>query len=94
MNNKAKQILIVLGAIVLSTVACTTSTNRVESSYGDALRSNVRAQLYDPSTATNPSADPVEGTDGKRMEAVMETHRGHQGSAESVSDPIVISVGN
>jgi len=91
MNNKAKQIMIVLGAMALSTVACT--TNRVESTYGDAVRSNVRAQLYDPSTATNPSSDPVEGTDGQRMEAVMETHRGHQGSAESISKPIVISVG-
>ena len=93
MNNKAKQIMIVLGAMALSTAACTTSTNRVEASYGDAVRSNVRAQLYDPSTATNPSTDAVEGADGQRMEAVMEAHRGHQGSAESVSNPIVINVG-
>lgn len=94
MNTKVKQIMIVLGAMALSTVACTTSTNRVEASYGDAVRSNVRAQLYDPSTATNPSAEAVEGTDGQRMEAVMEAHRGHKGSADSVSNPIVINVGN
>lgn len=93
MNNKAKQILIVLGVMALSTVACTNTANRVESSYGDAVRSNVRAQLYDPAAAANPSPDPVEGTDGQRMEAVMETHRGHQGSAESVSNQIIISVG-
>lgn len=92
MINKAMQISILLGVIALSSVACTTSTNRVESSFGDAIRSNTKAQLYDPATATNPSGDPVEGTDGKRMEAVMEAHRGHQGSAESVSNPIVISV--
>jgi len=36
----------------------------------------------------------VEGTDGQRMEAVMESHRSRQGSAESVAEPIVINVGN
>lgn len=92
MNNKTKQISIVLGVLALSTAACTSSTGRVEATYGDAIRSNVRAQLYDPLTATNPSLDAVEGTDGQRMEAVMETHRSQQGSAESVAQPIVISV--
>jgi type IV pilus biogenesis protein CpaD/CtpE len=86
------QLTIVLGAIALSTVACTTSA--VEESYGDAVRSNVHAQVFDPTTITNPSSDPVEGTDGQRMEAVMESHRGHQGSADSVAEPIVINVGN
>jgi type IV pilus biogenesis protein CpaD/CtpE len=78
--------------MALSTVACTTSA--VEESYGDAVRSNVRAQVYDPVTLINPSSDPVEGTDGQRMEAVMESHRSQQGSADSVAEPIVINVGN
>jgi type IV pilus biogenesis protein CpaD/CtpE len=78
--------------MALSTVACTTSA--VEESYGDAVRSNVRAQVYDPFTLINPSSDPVEGTDGQRMEAVMESHRSQQGSAESVAEPIVINVGS
>jgi type IV pilus biogenesis protein CpaD/CtpE len=92
MSNKLTQITIVLGAIAVSTVACTTSA--VEESYGDAVRSNVHAQVYDPATITNPSSDPVEGADGQRMEAVMESHRGQQGSADSVARPIVIDVGN
>jgi hypothetical protein len=98
MSNKLTQITIVLGAIAVSTVACTTSA--VEESYGDAVRSNihaqvyVHAQVYDPATITNPSSDPVEGTDGQRMEAVMESHRSQQGSADSVAQPIVIDVGN
>ena len=92
MSNKLTQITILLGAIALSTVACTTSA--VEESYGDAVRSNVHAQVYDPATLTNPSSDPVEGTDGQRMEAVIESHRGRQGSADSVAEPIVINVGN
>jgi type IV pilus biogenesis protein CpaD/CtpE len=92
MSNKLTQITILLGAIALSTVACTSSA--VEESYGDAVRSNVHAQVYDPATITNPSSDPVEGTDGQRMEAVMESHRSQQGSADSVAQPIVIDVGN
>lgn len=66
----------------------------VKSTYGDAVRSNTEAQLYNPAAATYPSPDPVEGTDGQRMEAVMETHRGQTGSAESVGQPIVINVGD
>jgi type IV pilus biogenesis protein CpaD/CtpE len=92
MSNKLTQITILLGAIALSTVACTSSA--VEESYGDAIRSNVHAQVYDPATLTNPSSDAVEGTDGQRMEAVMESHRNQQGSADSVAQPIVIDVGN
>ena len=92
MSNKLTQITILLGAIALSTVACTSSA--VEESYGDAVRSNVHAQVYDPATITNPSSDPVEGTDGQRMEAVIESHRSQQGSADSVAQPIVIDVGN
>ena len=92
MSNRITHITIVLGAVALSAVACTSSA--VEKSYGDAVRSNVNAQVYDPTTLINPSSEPVEGTDGQRMEAVMESHRGQHGSAESVAEPIVINVGN
>jgi hypothetical protein len=66
----------------------------VKSTHGDAVRSNKEAQLYNPAAATYPSPDPVEGTDGQRMEAVLEAHRGRTGSAESVGQPIVINVGD
>jgi type IV pilus biogenesis protein CpaD/CtpE len=93
MINKVMQTTILMGATALLTVACTTSS-AVDESFGDATRSNVRAQVYDPETLTNPSSDPVEGTDGQRMEAVMESFRSQQGSADSVANPIVINVGN
>jgi len=92
MINKVIQTTILVGATALLTGACTTSA--VDESFGDATRSNVRAQVYDPETLTNPSSDPVEGTDGQRMEAVMESFRSQQGSANSVANPIVINVGN
>lgn len=94
MRNHKFHITIALSAVVLLTSACTTGGgSRVEATFGDAIRSNVEAQLYDPSAAANPSTDAVEGTDGQRMESVMETHRSQTGSAESVSNPIVINVG-
>lgn len=65
----------------------------VSDSYGDAVRANKAAQVYDPIAAHAPSTDPVEGTDGQRMEAVMEAHRNQAGSAAGVSQPIVINVG-
>ena len=92
MINKVIQTTILVGATAFFTGACTTSA--VDESFGDAVRSNVQAQVYDPETLTNPSSDPVEGTDGQRMEAVMESFRSQQGSADSVANPIVINVGN
>lgn len=93
--NKQQISLTIVSCVILSSVAaCSWGGSRVEATYGDSVRSTVRAQLYDPTTAANPSADPVEGTDGQRMEAVMEAHRGQAGSGEAVSNPIVINVGD
>ena len=69
------------------------SAHGVNASYGDAVRANREAQIHDPATARSPSPDPVDGTDGQRMEAVMEAHRNQAGSTESVGQPIVINVG-
>ena len=93
MKKQVIQTVIVIGAAALSVAACTSVPNSVELSHGDAVRSNMQAQVYDPATIASPSSDAVEGTDGQRMEAVMETHRGQQGSAESVAEPIVINMG-
>lgn len=68
------------------------NSSRVEATYGDAVHANFEAQLYDPAAARNPERNPVDGTDGQRMEGVMEAHRNQAGSAENVSSPIVIDV--
>jgi type IV pilus biogenesis protein CpaD/CtpE len=96
MSKQNLQMTAGLCSLQLITSACTTTVrggSPVEESYGDAVRSNVNAQLYDPAAAANPSTEAVEGTDGQRMEAVMEKHRGQTGSADNVSSPIVINVG-
>ena len=74
-----------VATIVLALAASGCSTSRVEMTYGDAVRANRDAQIYDASAAANPSRDPVDGTDGQRMEAVMEAHRTNVGSAPSGS---------
>ena len=93
MSNKSTHVMIALGVMAISTTACT-SPSAVENSFGEAVRSNAQAQVYDPATITTPSTDAVEGTDGQRMESVMEGLRGRQGNADSVAEPIVINVGN
>ena len=94
MNKQTISMTLIACVALSSMTACTTGGSRVEATYGDSVRSTVRAQLYDPATAANPSTDAVEGTDGQRMEAVMEAHRGQAGSGEAVSNPIVINVGD
>lgn len=90
MNNR---IYANLAACLIATLVAACGHSRVEENYGDAVRSMIEGQYYDPAAAANPSRDAVEGTDGQRMEAVMEAHRAPSGSAESVNEPIVISVG-
>lgn len=95
MRNQIFRMTGILGGVVLLTSACTTPMggSRVDASFGDAVQSNLEGQLYDPAAAANPSTDAVEGTDGQRMEAVMESQRGEVGTAQGVSNPIVINVG-
>jgi len=84
---------IVLVAIAYAVALTGCGGSRVKATFGDSVRSDVQAQIYDHEAASNPPRDPVDGTDGQRMEAVMEEHRGQTGSAENVSNPIVINVG-
>lgn len=79
------------GIVALSVASCAAS--RVDANFGDSVQSNLEAQVYDPATLDNPPLDAVEGTDGQRMETVMEEHRGQAGDREAVSSPIVINVG-
>jgi hypothetical protein len=93
MINVKIQKTIAVCMLALFTAACGSPTARVDANYGAAVESIVEGQFYDPAAASNPSRDAVEGTDGQRMEVVMEEHRGQTGSADNVSNPIVINVG-
>lgn len=93
MINKKIHLSIIACTFALFAAACS-PTPRVDATFGDAVPAMVEAQLYDPAAAANPSPDVVQGTDGQRMETVIEAHRGRAGNADNVSNPIVISVGN
>ena len=93
-NHKITQLIVLLGAVSFVSACTWTEPARVEAYHGDAVNSIKAAQVYDRNAALNPSEDAVEGTDGQRMEAVMEQHRAYTGSAESTSQPIVINTGN
>jgi hypothetical protein len=93
-NHKVTKLIALVGAVLFFSACTWTEPTRVEAYHGDAVNSIKAAQVYDRDAALNPSADPVEGTDGQRMEGVMEHHRGYMGSAESASQPIVINTGN
>lgn len=78
-------------ALALTLASCAAS--RVDANFGDAVQSTVDGQIYDPVAANSPSPDAVTGTDGQRMEAVMESHRGQSGNGANVGQPIEIGVG-
>ena len=91
---RIKTLSALLGFALLASACMSTDPVRVEAYYGDAVNTVKAGQVYDAEAAANPSADPVEGTDGQRMEAAMEALRGETGSAESVSQPVTINLGN
>ena len=93
-NHKVTKLIALVGAVLFFSACTWTEPTRVEAYHGDAVNSIKKAQVYDPVAAANPSADPVDGTDGQRMEAAMEQHRGYIGSAQSASQPIIINTGN
>ena len=71
-NHKVTKLIALLGAVLFFSACTWTEPTRVEAYHGDAVNSITKAQVYDPMAAANPSADPVDGTDGQRMEAAME----------------------
>jgi hypothetical protein len=73
---------------------CANEETLTERNFGDSVRNMIRVQTYDASTLTNPPAEPVDGTDGQKLEGVLETYRGENaGGTESVGNEIQISVG-
>ncbi len=64
-----------------------------ERNYGVSVRQMVRAQIYDPEAAANPSPDPVNVRDGKLGRQIIETYRADVAAPEHVKHDITINVG-
>lgn len=71
---------------------CATEPTQTERNFGDSVRQMIRAQAYDPSTLDNPSETPVEGTDGRRAESVLETYRTDVYKPATGGRDVVVSV--
>ena len=64
-----------------------------ERNHGVSVRQMVRAQIYDPEAAANPSPDPVNVRDGKLGHQIIEAYRADVAAPEKVQQDITINVG-
>lgn len=64
-----------------------------ERNYGVSVRQMVRAQIYNPEAAANPSPDPVNVRDGKLGRQIIEAYRADVAAPEQVKQDITINVG-
>lgn len=65
-----------------------------ERNYGVSVRQMVRAQIYDPEAAANPSPDPVNVRDGKLGRQIIEAYRADVAAPQEVKQDITINVGS
>jgi len=81
--------------IALAASGCAFETPRVDSGWGNSVRSMIQGQTLDPAAAANPAPAAPEVGDGQRLQAVVDVYRKDvsQGSQEVQRD-IVINVGD
>jgi type IV pilus biogenesis protein CpaD/CtpE len=91
--NSYKTLAVLLGSAgVAMLAACSSKPTATEANFGASVRQMIEAQTHDPSTLTAPSTETVDGGDGRRLEAVLETYRTDVAKPAAVNDDIVISV--
>ena len=64
-----------------------------ERNHGVSVRQMVRAQIYDPEAAANPSLYPANVLDGKLGRPIIEAYRADVAAPEQVKQDITINVG-
>ena len=94
MLRKSQWIIIASGSVTLLVALMTgCGPTLSERNYGVSVRQMVRAQIYDPEAAANPSPDPVNVRDGKLGRQIIETYRADFAAPEKVQQDITINVG-
>ena len=76
-------------AVILT--ACS-SYSPLESQFGDSVRQVTSKQTNDAGAALYPASEATEGSDGYRLEKVIEAHRNDVSKPEQVNQPVSISV--
>lgn len=80
--------------LALLVSGCASQKTQTEATFGDAVRSTVKNQVYNVETLSFPSEEAVTGGNQDRLENVITTHGSESSQQEgSVQQPIVIGVG-
>jgi ABC-type amino acid transport substrate-binding protein len=88
MNTK---FLLVL-ATAFAVAGCTNAKTATEADFGNSAASLIKAQVADPTTMSNPSAEPVTGVDPDYADAVIKAMREDVSKPEEVQEPLAIRV--
>ena len=88
--NIKKQVIYLLPAVLLA--GCATEPTMTEATFGDSVRSMVRAQTLNQETLTNPSDEVIDSTDGQKLEVVLEAYRTTAADPGAVGNGVAISV--
>ena len=90
--NSSKTLRALVGLPLVATLTACAPTTLTEQNFGASVRQMIEAQTNDPSTLTTPSTETIEDSDGRRLEAVLDTYRTDVAEPAAVSEDIVISV--
>ena len=90
----SKKLYAMFGAAALVLAGCSGEPTQTQTNFGVSVRQMIQAQTADPSTLTNASDEPLDGSDGRRTEAVLEAYRTDVAKPETVNDNVVISLDN
>ena len=72
MNKK----ILVTTAIAAGFIAgCANTPERAERDFGNSVRAANQAQVLNPVSVRNPDMTPIDGTDGQRIENVLDNYR-------------------
>lgn len=96
MLSKNQKIITASGSVTLLVAlmtGCGQGPTLSERNYGVSVRQMIRAQIYDPEAAANPSPDPVNVRDGKLGSRIIEAYRGDVAAPQEVKQDITINVG-
>ena len=83
-----------LGVAALMLAGCSGEPTQTQTNFGASVRQMIQAQTADPSTLANPPAEPIDGSDAKRIEAVLEAYRTDVAKPEAVNDSVTINLDN
>lgn len=85
-TNKTMNMCLLTGIVmaIALTAGCASGPTRVEEDFGNSVRAMRAAQTADPVAAVAPDTNPVETTDGQRMENALEAYREDTGDRSRI----------